>query len=148
MQLMMVIQESIRLYGPAVITAREAFSDIKLGGFVVPKGVHIWSLIPAMHRDPENWGLDALEFKPERFAHGISKACKYPQAYIPFGYGSRLCPGQNFAMLQLKVVLSLILSNFSFTLSPDYCHSPVYKMLLTPQHGVRLLITKLQGSLG
>uniref|UniRef100_A0A7N2M583 Cytochrome P450 714A1 n=1 Tax=Quercus lobata TaxID=97700 RepID=A0A7N2M583_QUELO len=77
--------------------------------FVLPKGVHIWSLIPAMHRDPENWGLDALEFKPERFAHGISKACKYPQAYIPFGYGSRLCPGQNFAMLQLKFNQSSIL---------------------------------------
>ncbi|KAM3737959.1 hypothetical protein ACB098_09G096200 [Castanea mollissima] len=146
--LMMVIQESIRLYGPAVITAREAFSDIKLGAFVVPKGVHIWSSIPAMHRDPENWGLDALEFKPQRFAQGVSKACKYPQAYIPFGYGSRLCPGQNFAMLQLKVVLSLILSNFSFTLSPEYRHFPVYKMLLTPQYGVRLLVMKLQGSLG
>lgn len=142
--LTMVIQESLRLYGPSVITSREAFADMKLGEFAVPKGVHIWCLIPALHRDPENWGVDALEFKPERFAHGISKACKYPQAYMPFGFGSRLCLGQTFAMLQLKVVLPLILSNFSFSLSPDYRHSPVYKMLLTPEHGVRLLVTRLQ----
>ncbi|XP_030925579.1 cytochrome P450 714A1-like isoform X1 [Quercus lobata] len=148
LELTMVIQESIRLYGPAVVMSREAFADIKLGEFVVPKGVHMWFFIPALHRDPENWGLDALEFKPERFAQGISKACKYPQAYLPFGYGSRLCIGQTFAMLELKVVLSLILSKFSFSLSPEYRHSPVYKMLLTPQHGVRLLVTKLQGSLG
>ena len=144
MQLTMVIQESLRLYGPSVLTSREAFADMKLGEFAVPKGVHIWCLIPALHRDPENWGVDALEFKPERFAHGISKACKYPQAYMPFGFGSRLCLGQTFAMLQLKVVLPLILSNFSFSLSPDYRHSPVYKMLLTPEHGVRLLVTRLQ----
>ncbi|KAK4582118.1 hypothetical protein RGQ29_025332 [Quercus rubra] len=146
--LTMVIQESIRLYGPAVVLSREAFADIKLGGFVVPKGVHMWFFVPALHRDPENWGLDALEFKPERFVQGVSKACKYPQAYLPFGYGNRLCIGQTFAMLELKVVLSLILSKFSFSLSPEYRHSPVYKMLLTPQHGVRLLVTKFQGSLG
>ncbi|KAK7837283.1 cytochrome p450 714a1 [Quercus suber] len=146
--LTMVIQESIRLYGSAVVMSREAFADIKLGEFVVPKGVHMWFFIPALHRDPENWGLDALEFKLERFAQGISKACKYPQAYLPFGYGSRLCIGQTFAMLELKVVLSLILSKFSFSLSPEYRHSPVFKMLLMPQHGVRLLLTKLQGSLG
>ncbi|KAL5805445.1 hypothetical protein ACOSQ4_028178 [Xanthoceras sorbifolium] len=138
--LTMVIQESLRLYAPSVMVAREAFADIKLGDFQLPKGVHVWSFIPELHRDPDNWGPDAGEFKPERFAGGISEACKYPQMYIPFGYGTRLCIGQTFAMLELKVVLSLLLSRFSFSLSPNYRHSPVYKMLVMPQHGMRLIV--------
>ncbi|KDO64199.1 hypothetical protein CISIN_1g022822mg [Citrus sinensis] len=141
--LTMVVQESMRLYPPSVVMAREAFADIKLGDFVVPKGLHIWSLIPALHRDPENWGADSNEFKPERFANGISEACKYPQTYIPFGTGTRLCVGQNFAMLELKIMLSLLLSRFSFSLSPNYIHSPVFKMLLIPKHGMRLLVKRV-----
>ncbi|KAH9673506.1 cytochrome P450 714A1 [Citrus sinensis] len=142
-ELTMVVQESMRLYPPSVVMAREAFADIKLGDFVVPKGLHIWSLIPALHRDPENWGADSNEFKPERFANGISEACKYPQTYIPFGTGTRLCVGQNFAMLELKIMLSLLLSRFSFSLSPNYIHSPVFKMLLIPKHGMRLLVKRV-----
>ncbi|GLT57795.1 hypothetical protein SLA2020_307440 [Shorea laevis] len=141
--LTMVIQESMRLYGPAIIMAREAFADIKLVDLVVPKGIHIWNLIPVLHRDPEIWGVDAGEFKPERFANGITEACKYPQAYMPFGYGTRLCIGQTFAMLELKIILSLCLSRFSFAISPTYCHSPMYKMLLMPEHGMKLLVKKL-----
>ncbi|KAL5822372.1 hypothetical protein ACOSQ3_020282 [Xanthoceras sorbifolium] len=141
-----VILESLRLYAPSAVIAREAFADIPIGDgnnyFVVPKGVHIWSFVPLLHRDPENWGPDVNEFNPERFRGGIPEACKHPQAYVPFGYGSRLCIGQTFAMLQLKLVMCLLLSRFSFSVSPNYRHSPVYKMLLTPQHGMRLLVKK------
>ncbi|KAL5738916.1 hypothetical protein ACOSQ2_028096 [Xanthoceras sorbifolium] len=138
--LSMVIQESLRLYAPPVMLVREAFEDIKLGDFQLPKGVHVWSFIPELHRDPDNWGPDVGEFKPERFAGGISEACKYPQAYVPFGYGTRMCIGQTFAMLELKIVLSLLLSRFSFSVSPNYRHSPVYKMFVMPQYGMRLIV--------
>ncbi|XP_050213076.1 cytochrome P450 714A1-like [Mercurialis annua] len=140
----MVIQESLRLYGPAVMAVREAFVDTKLADLTIPKGTNIWILLTALHRDPENWGPDADEFKPERFARGISEACKYPQSYMPFGMGSRLCLGQSFAMLELKLLLSLILSNFSFSPSPEYRHSPVYRMLLVPEHGINLLVRKVK----
>ncbi|CAA7023268.1 unnamed protein product [Microthlaspi erraticum] len=132
----MVVQETMRLYPPAPLVMREASADIRLGNLVVPKGVCIWTLIPTLHRDPEIWGADANEFKPERFSEGISKACKYPQLYIPFGLGPRQCLGKNFAMMEIKVLVSLIVSKFSFTLSPTYQHSPNYKLLVEPQPGV------------
>ncbi|XP_030546590.2 cytochrome P450 714A1-like [Rhodamnia argentea] len=141
--LTMVIQETLRLYGPAIILVRETMTGIKLGEIDVPKGVVLWTSIPALHRDPENWGPDALEFKPERFKDGVSEACKHPQAYVPFGYGSRLCLGQTFAMLEMKIVLALILSRFSFLLSPEYQHSPVFRMVLAPEHGMRLVVRKI-----
>lgn len=80
MQLTMVIQESLRLYG--IITAREALAEMKLGDLDVPEGIHIRTFIPALHRNPENWCSDANEFKLERFANGVSEACNYSQAYI------------------------------------------------------------------
>lgn len=146
MQLTMVIQESMRLYPSGVLIARAILANVKLGDLDVPKGTNIHVCSAALHCDPENWGPDADEFKPERFANGISNACKHPQAYVPFGFGTRVCIGQTFAMTQLKIVLSLILSKFSFSLSPNYRHSPVHKMILMPKHGIRLLVEPVQTS--
>ncbi|XP_012443451.1 cytochrome P450 714A1 [Gossypium raimondii] len=139
----MVIQEAMRLYPAAAFVSREALEDTRIGNILVPKGVCIWTLIPTLHRDPEIWGADANEFKPDRFINGVSKACKSPQGYIPFGLGTRLCLGKNFAMVQLKVLLSLIVSKFTFSLSPSYHHSPAFRMLVEPEHGVYIKIQKI-----
>ncbi|KAJ6744631.1 CYTOCHROME P450 714A1-LIKE ISOFORM X1 [Salix purpurea] len=139
----MVIQEALRLYPPAAFVSREALEETQLGNIAVSKGLCLWTLIPTLHRDPAVWGSDANEFKPERFTRGVSKACKFPQAYIPFGVGPRLCLGKNFAMVELKVVLSLIVSKFSFSLSPKYHHSPTYRMIVEPGEGVQILIQKI-----
>ncbi|KAK6794173.1 hypothetical protein RDI58_007626 [Solanum bulbocastanum] len=140
----MVIQEVMRLYPPAAFVSREALEDTQIGHIVVPKGVCLWTLIPTLHRDPEIWGRDANEFKPERFENGVSGACKLPQVYIPFGLGPRLCLGRNFAMVQLKVVISLIISKFRFSLSPKYKHSPAYRMIVEPGQGVHILVERLK----
>ena len=143
-QLTMVIQECLRLFSPGIIVSREALEDIKLGeSLVVPKGTIIQFFIQALHRDPDIWGQDATEFKPERFLGGVSDACKNPNAYIPFGVGSRICLGQNFALIEAKIMLSILLSNFSFSISPNYRHFPSYKMLLKPKYGAPILVTKL-----
>ncbi|KAL8154371.1 hypothetical protein V2J09_012131 [Rumex salicifolius] len=138
----MVIQEALRLYTPAAFVSREALEDIKVGDLEVPKGVCIWTLIPALHRDPNIWGPDANEFKPERFANGVTSACSVPQAYVPFGLGPRLCVAKNFAMMELKTILCLVVSKFSFELSPLYKHSPKYKLMIEPDDGVRIIIRK------
>ncbi|XP_057981114.1 cytochrome P450 714C2-like [Malania oleifera] len=141
--LTMVIQESLRLYPPAPIVSREALQDLKFGHILIPKGVAVWIPLVTLHQDPDIWGPDAALFRPERFAQGATQACKLPQVYMPFGMGPRNCLGQHFAMAELKVILSRILSTFSFTLSPDYVHSPVLKLSIKPQHGVRLRLKKL-----
>ncbi|KAJ9188994.1 hypothetical protein P3X46_000337 [Hevea brasiliensis] len=121
----------------------EEMQDVKLGDLQVPKGMGIWIWLLSLHRDPELWGPDADTFNPERFINGVTGACKSSQAYIPFGLGARVCPGQNLAVIELKVFFAVILSNFKFTISPDYQHSPTYGLLLEPEHGVNLLIQKI-----
>ncbi|XP_028954638.1 cytochrome P450 714C2-like [Malus domestica] len=135
----MVIQETLRLYSPSTVVAREALEDIELKGILIPKGTNIQIPIPIVHRLPDIWGPDGHEFNPKRFEHGIAGACKFPQAYMPFGVGARICTGQHLAMTELKVILSLILSKFSFSLSPEYQHSPAYTLvIMEPEHGVSL----------
>ncbi|KAK6162700.1 hypothetical protein DH2020_002541 [Rehmannia glutinosa] len=100
--LTMVIQETLRLYPPVAYVVREALQDIHFKGINIPKGVNIQVPIPVMHQHQELWGSETHKFKPDRFANGIRGACKIPQAYIPFGVGTRTCVGQNFAMAELK----------------------------------------------
>lgn len=139
----MVIQEALRLYPPSAFLVREALQDVNLKGIRIPKGINIQVPIAFLHQHPDLWGTDVHRFNPERFAEGIAKACKIPQAYMPFGAGSRTCAGQHFAMQELKVILSLVLSRFSFSLSPTYCHSPVFELVIKPQYGVKLQVRRL-----
>ncbi|XP_034708551.1 cytochrome P450 714C2-like [Vitis riparia] len=141
--LTMVIQETLRLYPVAAFLARQGSEDMQFKDIIVPKNVVIWIPVPFLHQNPDVWGPDAHLFNPERFANGILGACKIPQAYMHFGMGIRTCVGQQFAMVELKVILSLILSKFSFTLSPAYRHSPAFKLTIEPQHGVNLIVRKL-----
>ncbi|CAK9142342.1 unnamed protein product [Ilex paraguariensis] len=142
-QTTMVIHESLRLYSPVAVVSREALKDMKFGDINVPKGVNLWTFVLTLHTDPEIWGPDSYKFNPERFANGITGACKLPHLYMPFGVGPRVCLGQNLAMVELKILLSFILSNFSFTLSPTYIHAPALNLVIEPGNGVNLFVKKL-----
>ncbi|GMN64920.1 hypothetical protein TIFTF001_033996 [Ficus carica] len=106
--LKMVIYESLRLYPPAPMLGREALQDLHFGNIHVPKWVNTWISVAKLHQDPKIWGHDAHKFNPERFSNGVSGSCKQPHVYMPFGFGPRLCLGQNFAMAVLRILLALI----------------------------------------
>lgn len=139
----MVINETLRLYPPVTVVSREVFKDMRFGNIDVPRGINLWTFVLSLHTDPKIWGPDAYEFKPDRFANGITGACKIPQMYMPFGVGPRVCLGQNLALVELKVLMALVVSNFSFALSPSYVHSPVLSLVIEPRNGVDLYVKKL-----
>ncbi|XP_052211319.1 cytochrome P450 714C2-like [Diospyros lotus] len=141
--LTMVIQETLRLYPPAAYLAREAFQDIDFKGFQIPKGTTVQIPVAVLHHHPEVWGPDVHQFRPERFANGTLGASKIPHTFMPFGVGPRTCLGQHFAISELKVILSLILSRFSFTLSPAYQHSPAFSLVIEPKEGVILHVKRV-----
>lgn len=115
---------------------------MKLGNISLPAGINVSIPILLVHQDCEIWGDDAKEFNPERFSEGIAKATKGQVAFFPFGWGPRICIGQNFALLEAKVVLSLLLQNFSFELSQDYKHVPTAILSLQPKFGVQIRLHK------
>src|SRR3954447_3709751 len=86
-----VLQETMRLYPPAAMMAREARRDCAIGGDRVRRGTTILVSQWVMHRDPRYFdGPDT--FSPDRWSGELAK--RLPRyAYFPFGGGQRMCIG-------------------------------------------------------
>jgi cytochrome P450 len=105
-----VIDESLRLYPPAWMVARNSIDDAELGGYLVPKGTYHLINIFGIHRLPALW-KDADAFKPERFLDDGAK--KMPAgSYIPFIEGPRMCIGKSFALMEAQLLLAEIVRSF------------------------------------
>lgn len=67
-----------------------------------------------LHRWKDIWGKDANEFNPEHFSEeNTSKRHAY--AFLPFGAGPKICLAYQYAMINVKIGLILLLSEFKFT---------------------------------
>ncbi|KAJ0987931.1 hypothetical protein J5N97_006287 [Dioscorea zingiberensis] len=141
--LRMILNETLRLYPPAVATIRRAKADVELGGYKIPRGTEILIPIMAVHHDAKIWGADAAEFNPGRF----SNRAQNPTGFIPFGLGARMCIGKNLALLEAKLTIAILLQRFSFRLAPRYVHAPTVLMLLYPQYGAPVIFRPLSPSI-
>lgn len=139
----MVLYETLRLYGALTMIARTATADTELGGVKVPKGTVTTIPIAIMHRDEEVWGADAGEFNPLRFRDGVGRAAAHPSALLSFSIGPRSCIGQDFAMLEAKAMLAMILRRFAFEVAPEYVHAPADFLTLQPKCGLPVVLKLL-----
>ncbi|GFV81883.1 cytochrome P450 3A8 [Trichonephila clavipes] len=93
---------------------RQAETDCKLGdsGITVPKGMIITIPNYALHHDPKLF-KNPEKFDPDRFT-SEERAKRDPNAYLPFGAGPRNCVGMRFALMEIKICLAYVVTNFEF----------------------------------
>ncbi len=134
--LTMVIEESMRLYPPAWIIGRKTIQPDKMGNYKMPAGHNVLISPYALHRDKRFWPQPE-KFIPERFLPEEIK--KRPRnAYLPFGAGPRMCIGNNFAIMEMQLVIALLLQKFRFTPVNDQPVIPEPLITLRPLGGIWL----------
>jgi len=109
------LEETGRLHPVAHILMRRAHRPIEHCGFSIAEGTMIFVAPCVAHRLPEIFP-EPDEYRPERHAAlGVSSPRDDDQL-ITFGAGHHRCPGRDFARLEMKVVLSLLLAHLELEL--------------------------------
>lgn len=103
-----VIEESMRLYPPAYFIDRVNLEEDEFEGKYFEPGSNLLFSIHEVHRHPNLWE-DPDDFKPERFAEG---GRKFSSQYFPFGAGPRKCIGNNFAMFEMIIAVTELVSQY------------------------------------
>ncbi|MGB1286260.1 MAG: cytochrome P450 [Aggregatilineales bacterium] len=131
-----VIKESMRLYPPAWSFARQAVEDVRLGDYDIAKYSAVLIIPYVIQRDPANFP-NPETFDPERF-HPDTEQTHHKYAYLPFGGGARICIGNNFAMMEAKLILATILQRYQLTLEPEHRVQPEALVTLRPKYGMKM----------
>ncbi|CAF3016136.1 unnamed protein product [Rotaria sp. Silwood2] len=134
-----VLKETLRLHQPAPSLVREAIEDNMLIAsdgkqILIRKGTDIWIDLYTLHHSEEYWH-EPFKFDPSRFHE------RHLDIHLPFGAGSRSCIGQNFAMLEAKITLAMIIKRFRFELVPGQKLVPDIAITIRPKYGMWMKIS-------
>ena len=133
-----VINEVLRLYPPAYLFAREAIVADVLDGYSIPANTLIFISPFVGHRDPKYWH-DPERFDPERFTPE-QVASRPRHVYYPFGEGPHVCIGNNFALMEMQLILTTVLQRYRLRLVPDHPIALNPEATLRPKHGIKMTI--------
>ncbi|XP_059892543.1 cytochrome P450 26A1 [Gadus macrocephalus] len=116
-----VIKETLRINPPVPGGFRVALKTFELNGYQIPKGWNVIYSICDTHDVAEIPNKE--DFQPERFmatpsgeAGSSSSSSSSRFQYIPFGGGSRMCVGKEFAKVLLKIFLVEVVTQCNWTL--------------------------------
>jgi cytochrome P450 len=130
----LVLKEVERLWPPVSICQRGVVTEVEFGGYRLPPGTIVSYSPYASHRLPEVF-RDPERFDPERFAPPREEHKVSPYRLIGFGGGPRLCLGQAFSQLEMKIVAALLLGRYRWRLAavpPRFAYVPT----LYPRSGL------------
>lgn len=109
-----ILKEAMRLWPTAPAFSVAPFEDVVIGGkWHMRKDRPINVFSPGLHRDPGVW-TDPEEFDIDRWLPE-AEAARHPHAYKPFGNGERACIGRQFAMVEAKLALAMLLQKFAIS---------------------------------
>jgi cytochrome P450 len=135
-----VLAESMRLFPPAWVIGRRATEAFEIGGYAVPARTVVLTSQWVVHRDPR-WFADPLRFDPARWAPEAA-AARHRFSYFPFGAGTRVCIGEQFAWTEGVLVLAAVARRWRLRLAAGELERvrPEPIVTLRPRGGVRMRV--------
>ncbi|XP_038047419.1 cholesterol 24-hydroxylase-like isoform X3 [Patiria miniata] len=131
-----VLKESLRLFPPAGGTVRQTAEECYINGQRIPAGATTLVSIYVIGRMEEHY-KDATVFDPDRFMQQDEHVLF---TFLPFSLGPRMCIGKNFALIEAKVLLCKLLTNFDFSLVPDQSFDMATIGTLRPKDGCKVTL--------
>lgn len=146
-----VVKETLRLHPPApLLVPHLSLADCVVDGYHVPSGTRVIVNAWALGRDPGSWEKPE-EFLPERFMDGGSAAGVDIKGnhfhFLPFGAGRRICPGLNFGVATVEIMLANLVYCFDWQLpmgmeEKDVDMTEVFGLTVHPKEKL-MLVPKL-----
>lgn len=131
-----VIHEALRLYPPFWMIDRMAVADDQVGDMQIPAGSMVINYVYGAHHYEPNWP-DPESFDPSRFTKDAMKS-RAPFTFLPFGGGPRICIGNQYAILQILMILAELLRRYDFSVVPNQHIEARPMVILRPANGIRM----------
>ncbi|MBS1623297.1 MAG: cytochrome P450 [Bacteroidetes bacterium] len=132
-----VIEESMRVHPPVWMVGRRTIEADQIGGHYIAPQTNVLVPIFYFHNSTKYWDQPE-RFMPERFAPDKRNAIdRY--VYMPFGGGPRFCIGNNFAMLEMQIIIIILYRKFKFRLKEGFEVVQEPLVTLRPRYGVQMV---------
>jgi cytochrome P450 len=134
-----VLNEAMRLYPPVYTLFRESTEPVELAGYDLPEGALCMLPQWVVHRSPRYYD-DPETFDPDRWLP--ERARERPRfAFFPFGGGPRICIGKQFSLLESKLILAAVASEFELERVDDEPLELRPSLTMHPRNPVRMRLT-------
>jgi cytochrome P450 len=133
-----VFEETVRLYPPVPLLARQALRNETIRGRAVPEGSLVMVVPWLLHRHRKFWGKPD-HFIPERF---LPENAQYRirHAYLPFSVGPRICAGAAFGLTEAVLCIATLAQRIRLRLAPDAVVTPICRLTLRPGDDLRMWV--------
>ncbi|KAK6158143.1 hypothetical protein DH2020_005457 [Rehmannia glutinosa] len=112
LDLMFVINETVRLANIVPGIFRKALREIKFKEYTIPAGWAVMVCPPAVHLNPTRY-KDPLDFNPWRWEARIDTNGA-SRNFMAFGGGMRFCVGTDFTKVQMAVFLHCLVTKYKW----------------------------------
>ena len=130
------IDEVLRVRPPVWNEERVAIKDVNIDGTDIPSGTQVVVSALAIQRN-EDVFEDPDTFKPERWFENkeLGKG-----EYFPFLFGKRQCIGKEFALMEMRIVLTKIAQKFYVELGEPF-KTHTYTISYRPSSAIKIFVT-------